>query len=206
MFRFFTSSRIWADTETSFLRAMTQSDGVFVSWPHRWRAAARKQNNPEQCCSIKSDLNLWEEDVCGWERLLRAACVHKSSAWFTAEHLQTRGCSPVQTSRLHSHLTDTRTTVTVSLSRLLRVTAMWSWRLLRFTDTWSEQQEVRRGATTSTHLHVEDFIFIIIIYYYCVCVLPAVCCARPAVGRTPPSDSPPVSSWHEHHCQTSAAL
>lgn len=38
------------------------------------------------------------------------------------------------------------------------------------------------------------------------CVLPAVCCARPAACRTPPSDSPPVSSWHGRHSQTSAEL
>lgn len=39
-----------------------------------------------------------------------------------------------------------------------------------------------------------------------VCVLPAACCAPPAVCHTLLSGSQPVSSLHGHHCPTSAAL
>lgn len=87
----------------------------------------------------------------------------------------------------------------------------WEWRRCEAEgccDLLTRGQNNRKSGEElqPTHIYMLKTLFLSLLYISITCVLPAVCCVRPAVGRTPPSDSPPVSSWHERHCQTSAAL
>lgn len=196
MFRFFTSSRIWADTETSFLRAMTQSDGVFVSvtkqpwtvlqhkiWFKPLRRARLWVRASSTCCMCSQDFSL----MYSWT-FYRHAAAHRS-----------RHPGYTVTSRTREQLW------------LLVWAVCWEWRRCEAEgccDLLTRGQNNRKSGEElqPTHIYMLKTLFLSLLYISITCVLPAVCCARPAVGRTPPSDSPPVSSWHERHCQTSAAL